>query len=125
MLASGRPVVATADPGTQLEAAVRGLGMVVPPGDTDAFAAAIAGLAVNRELRKAQGREARLYAETELDAPVILAAFERSLLELCGKRHAVEGEHVTESGDGEIASREARSNLAGVAGAGSDRKTFI
>lgn len=84
MLASGRPVVATAHPGTQLAAAVQGLGIVVPPGDTDAFAAAILTLAADKDLRVSQGQQARRYAVTHLDTPVILDRFERTLLEVCG-----------------------------------------
>ena len=44
MLASGRPVVATAAPGTGLHAEVQGCGVTTPPGDAAAFAAAIAAL---------------------------------------------------------------------------------
>jgi colanic acid biosynthesis glycosyl transferase WcaI len=42
MLASGRPVVATAAPGTGLADEVEGCGVVVPPGDAAAFAGGIA-----------------------------------------------------------------------------------
>ncbi len=41
MLASGRPVIATAAPGTGLAREVEGSGIVTPPGDAPAFAAAI------------------------------------------------------------------------------------
>jgi len=67
-----RPVVATAHPGTQLAAAVQGLGIVFHPGDTDAFAAAILTLAADKDLRVSQGQQARRYAVTHLDTPVIL-----------------------------------------------------
>jgi len=45
MLASGRPIVATAAPGTGLAAEVEGCGIVTPPEDAAAFAAGIASLA--------------------------------------------------------------------------------
>ncbi|MHA1113218.1 MAG: WcaI family glycosyltransferase, partial [Alphaproteobacteria bacterium] len=45
IMASGRPVVAGAAPGTDLARAVDGCGIAVPPDDADAFAAAIAALA--------------------------------------------------------------------------------
>ena len=45
MLASGRPVVATSRPGTQLAEAVEGRGIAVEPADTTAFARAIEQLA--------------------------------------------------------------------------------
>lgn len=44
MLASGRPVIATADPGTGLYDEVDGCGINTPPGDAAALAAAIAAL---------------------------------------------------------------------------------
>jgi colanic acid biosynthesis glycosyl transferase WcaI len=84
MLASGRPVVATAHPSTQLASAVRGLGIVVPPGDPDAFVSAITALAADKNLRLQLGQEARNYALTHLDSFVILDQFERSLLANCG-----------------------------------------
>jgi colanic acid biosynthesis glycosyl transferase WcaI len=84
MLASGRPVLATAHPGTQLASAVRGHGKVVPPGDLDAFVAALLELAADKDLRVMLGQEARRYALTHLDSLVILDQFEKSLLALCG-----------------------------------------
>jgi colanic acid biosynthesis glycosyl transferase WcaI len=44
MLLSGRPVVATALPGSGLAEEVEGCGLVTPPGDAEAFAAAVARL---------------------------------------------------------------------------------
>jgi colanic acid biosynthesis glycosyl transferase WcaI len=44
MLASGRPVIATADAGTDLFREIAGCGVATPPGDAPAFAAAIARL---------------------------------------------------------------------------------
>jgi colanic acid biosynthesis glycosyl transferase WcaI len=84
MLASGRPVIATAHHGTQLASTVRGHGIVVPPGDPDAFAAAILKLAADRDLRLMLGQEARRYALTHLDSLVILDQFEKSMLAVCG-----------------------------------------
>jgi len=57
-------VVATAHHGTQLASAVRGLGIVVPPGDLDAFVSAILQLAADKDLRQMLGQEARRYALT-------------------------------------------------------------
>ncbi len=84
MLASGRPTVATAQQGTQLESALRGLGLVVPPGDPDAFVSAILKLATDKDLCMMLGQEARKYALTYLDSLVILNRFEQSLLAVCG-----------------------------------------
>ena len=44
MLASGRPVIATTEPGTGLYDEVDGCGAVSPPGDASALAAAIEAL---------------------------------------------------------------------------------
>jgi colanic acid biosynthesis glycosyl transferase WcaI len=84
MLASGRPVIATAQEGTQLASSVHKHGIVVPPGDPQAFATAIAQLADDKDLRLMLGQQARRYAMTHLDACVILDQFEKSLLEVCG-----------------------------------------
>jgi colanic acid biosynthesis glycosyl transferase WcaI len=84
MLASGRPVIATAHHGTQLASAVQRLGIVVPPGDPDAFVLAIRKLAADKDLRLMLGQEARRYALTHLDSLVILDQFEQSLLAVCG-----------------------------------------
>lgn len=83
MMASGRPVVATAGPGTQLAQAVRGKGLVTPPGDRDAFASALLQLAVDRDLRLELGREARKCAVADLNRDHILAQFEAALLNTC------------------------------------------
>ena len=84
MLASGRPVIATAEEGTQLASAVHQHGIVVPPGDPQAFASAIVQLADDKDLRLMLGQQARRYAKTHLDSFVILDQFEKSLLAVCG-----------------------------------------
>jgi colanic acid biosynthesis glycosyl transferase WcaI len=83
MLASGRPVVATAAPGTQVDQAVRRCGIVVPPGDVDAFAGAIELLAGNSSRRNELGRRGREYAESNWARDEILARFENELFTLC------------------------------------------
>ena len=80
MLASGRPVVATARSGTQLAQAVEGRGIVVEPGNASAFARAIEQLARNRHAREKLGRSARDYAISELERESVLGRFERALL---------------------------------------------
>lgn len=83
MLASGRPVVATAAPGTQVDEAVRRCGIVVRPGDVNAFAAAIELLAESPSRRSELGRRARDYAESNWGRDEILARFENELFALC------------------------------------------
>jgi colanic acid biosynthesis glycosyl transferase WcaI len=72
MLASGRPVISTCRPGTELETVVSKCGMVVAPNDDAAFAAAVCSLADNSALRGELGRRARNYAETNFERDAIL-----------------------------------------------------
>jgi colanic acid biosynthesis glycosyl transferase WcaI len=80
MLASGRPVLATARPGTQLAHVVEGRGIVVEPGDASAVAGALVKLAEDHGLRKELGRNAREYAISELEKESILSRLEQELL---------------------------------------------
>lgn len=79
MLASGRPVVATARSETELGKVVSGCGVVVDPENSVAFSDAIAFLAADFELRKTLGRAARVFAESELDAHAVLRRFQIDL----------------------------------------------
>ena len=72
MLASGRPVIATADPDTALADEVRGAGLVVPPGDVVAAAQALTRLLDDPALRTELGAEARRRAEERWDMGAIL-----------------------------------------------------
>lgn len=83
MLASGRPIVATARPETQIAACVQGRGLVVPPGDSAAIASAICRLAVDADLRRRMGKEARKYAVTHLGRDRLMHEFEKSLTLVC------------------------------------------
>jgi colanic acid biosynthesis glycosyl transferase WcaI len=80
MLASGRPVLATALSETGVANALQQSGIVVPPGDRAAFVAALRELALNSELRKRLGAAARAQAESTLARDGILLAFECQLL---------------------------------------------
>lgn len=84
MLASGRPVVVTAAPQTELGQVVRNsdCGVLVPPEDPAAFADAIRTLAGDPDARARMGAAARRYAELKLDSDAVLAAFERRMLAL-------------------------------------------
>lgn len=63
ILASGRALVATAEQGTSLQMEVEGCGIVVPPGDEAAFAAAIEKLLDDNVLRNELARNSRRKAE--------------------------------------------------------------
>ncbi len=96
MLASARPVVATAHVGTELAMVVGGVGhaacgVVVPPGDALAFATAVQALAANLTWRESLGAAGHLYAQTHLDRDAVLGRFEADLLQLVAKVPPVAG----------------------------------
>jgi colanic acid biosynthesis glycosyl transferase WcaI len=74
MLASGRPVVATTEPGTGLYAEVDGCGAITPPGDAAALADAIAALADDPVQRDKFGKAAAERAVQRWSKPAIIAA---------------------------------------------------
>ncbi|AWN17516.1 glycosyltransferase WbuB [Salinisphaera sp. LB1] len=76
MLASGRPVVATAAEGTQVASIVSECGICVPPEDADALAKALSELADDGKRRYALGAKARHYAERHLGYEQIMRNFE-------------------------------------------------
>lgn len=79
MLSSGRPVIATAHAQTEVGMVVARCGIVVPPEQPEAFAAAIATLALQPALRADFGRQARAYAEKHIAQDAVLRQFERDL----------------------------------------------
>lgn len=81
ILASGRPVVVTAEAGTGLAAEVEGCGVLVAPEDTSAFASAITRLLDHPELWQTAAIVARRRAETRWSATAILAALDQTLRE--------------------------------------------
>lgn len=82
MLASARPIIATANPETQVWRVVTDKGLVVPPGDLDALVKAVLELAGSREMRREFGRAGRQFAEENLGRVNILNSFEKALVEL-------------------------------------------
>ena len=74
MLASGRPVIATTEPGTGLYAEVDGCGLITPPGDAAALAGAVTELAGDPAQRQALGRAAAQRAVERWSKPAIIAA---------------------------------------------------
>ncbi len=79
MLSSGRPVIATADPGTQVAHVVEGCGLVVPAEDAPALHAAVQQLIDDEPLRRQLGAAARRYAVEHLGKQQVLEQFERDL----------------------------------------------
>lgn len=82
MLASGRPIIATAVAGTQLDNVVSQCGIVVPPGDDCALAMAIQRLTGDHAERQRLGEAARRYAVENLELASVLINFERVLLSI-------------------------------------------
>ena len=82
MLASGRPIVAMAEAGTGLATEVEGCGIIVPPGDAKAMAAAVAQLIQNDLLRGQLGAEARLRAESRWRMSAVIDGFEAEVSRL-------------------------------------------
>jgi len=80
MLASGRPILATAHSGTQIAQTVKQAGLVVPPGDVGAFVEALLFMASNQEQCQEWGKRAREIAVQEWDKEQILLKFEQELL---------------------------------------------
>jgi colanic acid biosynthesis glycosyl transferase WcaI len=79
MLASGRPVIATAEKGTQLAAEVENCGLVIPAEDAQALATAILTLADDAPLRNRLGENARGAALARWDSAAILTRLEAHL----------------------------------------------
>lgn len=75
MLASGRPVIATAAPGTAIAAEIEGCGQAVEPGNAVALAAAIEHLCDDPTLAARLGRAARRRAEARWSRRTILTDF--------------------------------------------------
>ena len=74
MLASGKPVIATAGIGSQIERVVRQAGCVVEPGDLDSFMRMIENLADDPAMRQSLGQKGRGFAVKYLAKEKILSA---------------------------------------------------
>lgn len=75
MLASGRPVVATARAGTELAEVVSQVGLVVPPEDPGALADAIGCLVDHPAIRSELAVKGRQFVETYWTKEHVLASF--------------------------------------------------
>lgn len=90
MLASGRPVVATAYPGTQVAETVRSCGIVTDPGCARDLAQAVTQMADDGMMRALLGQKARYYAATHLEKNAVLAKFEQDMLHSLKTRERTE-----------------------------------
>ncbi|MEB3235602.1 MAG: WcaI family glycosyltransferase [Cyanobacteriota bacterium] len=85
MLASGRPVVATARPHTEVARVLQGdppCGLVTPPGDARGLAEAVKQLVASPALRQRLGEAARDQARSRWDHAAVLTRFEQDLVSL-------------------------------------------
>lgn len=82
MLASGRPVVATVTPDSQIAELLDSCGVVVPPGDPMRLADALSELVHDPKRRQALGVIARRVAERLWDKQAVLAAAFQGTLDL-------------------------------------------
>jgi colanic acid biosynthesis glycosyl transferase WcaI len=84
ILAAGRPVLASVDPGTEIDLVVTrsGAGRSVPAGDTQAFIAALSGLIDDPNGCAAAGLEARRFAEQWLSAEAVADSYNDLFSEL-------------------------------------------
>ena len=82
ILASGKPVIATANRDTEIAQTVNNHGVVVPPDDVAAFSQALLWLANHPEERTRLGQNGRIFAKKNLSKEKILSQFERNLFAL-------------------------------------------
>ena len=84
ILAAGRPVVASVDPGTELPRMIdeAGCGVAVAPGDQRAFDAAVEALIDDPARRDAMGRRGRVYVEECMTPQTVAGAYEALFSEL-------------------------------------------
>jgi colanic acid biosynthesis glycosyl transferase WcaI len=82
ILASGRPIIAMANPGTGIALETTDAGLLIPPGDSQALVAAVIALAEDKNLRARLGAAARLRAKQKWDRISVIASLEREFLAL-------------------------------------------
>jgi colanic acid biosynthesis glycosyl transferase WcaI len=79
MLASGRPVIATCNAGTEIAVVVQHCGLVVAPGDGAALALAVEQMVNDVAMRRRLGSQARAYAETNLARDSVLGRLAKKI----------------------------------------------
>lgn len=102
IMASGRPLLASADRGTDLEELVRstGCGLCVEPEDPDKLAEALLTLYRDPSLRLNMGERGRRTAEQHYSSEAVVAAYNRLLCEVAANREARPRERITEGHSG-------------------------
>ncbi|MEZ4731725.1 MAG: hypothetical protein R3E79_31790 [Caldilineaceae bacterium] len=85
-MAAGRPVIAAADPDSELAWVVAhaGCGWSVPPDDEGALAAAIATAYAQRATLPAQGQNGRAYVEANHSRQAVAQRYDRLIRQVIG-----------------------------------------
>jgi colanic acid biosynthesis glycosyl transferase WcaI len=88
ILAAGRPIVASVDPGTEVARVVEqaNAGLAVPPDDPEAFTKAVARLVADRDEAERMGRAGRAFVERWASPPAIAEQYEALFDELRNRR---------------------------------------
>jgi colanic acid biosynthesis glycosyl transferase WcaI len=91
ILAAGRPIVASVDPGTEVAAVVEraSAGIAVAPDDPEAFTKAIARLVAEPDEIERMGRAGRAFVERWASPAAVAAQYEELFVELRQPRHPV------------------------------------
>ncbi len=82
MLASGKPVIAIANPGTEIGTVVGQIGVLVPPGNQFALCEAIVKLAESSQMRACMGQKGRAFVCENWSNTRILSDFELHMRQL-------------------------------------------
>lgn len=88
MLASGKAVIATAEPDTELARVVSQVGLLIPPEDLDALCSAILQLSNQPDLRHTLGRRGREFAQEHYDQEGILTRLADELQRVIERHHS-------------------------------------
>jgi colanic acid biosynthesis glycosyl transferase WcaI len=82
MLASGKPIITTANPETEVGSVLSHMGVLVPPNDLRAISQAILGLATSPSLRMRLGDKGRAFVCEHWSKNLVLFRFQMDLLDL-------------------------------------------
>jgi colanic acid biosynthesis glycosyl transferase WcaI len=88
ILAAGRPIVASVDPGTEVERTIERAraGIAVPPDDPRAFASALGELIDDSDRADSMGASGRLFVERWASPSAVAESYENLFAELIGRR---------------------------------------
>jgi colanic acid biosynthesis glycosyl transferase WcaI len=93
ILAAGRPLVASVDPGTEVARTVEraGAGLAVPPEDAEAFTKALRRLLDDPDQARAMGASGRAFVESWASPAAVAEAYDGLFTELVGRRAGPHG----------------------------------